>query len=142
MAVAPTLTPTPTITPTITPTATQTFGPRIVDYYKCYGAKDPKFKALTATLTDSFITGSTSADVKRPTLICDPVEADVNAGTPGPTPKNKPDLLVCYQIREKFPVQRPQNQTVQFEPAFAGQPTIVDTGYPKLLCVPAVKYGP
>ena len=143
ITVPATLTRTPTITPTITPPPTQTFGPSNVDYYKCYGAKDAKFKVLhDATLTDNFINGSTSADVRRPTLICDPVEADVNTGTPGPTPKNKRNLLVCYQIREKVPAHKPQNQTVQLEPAFAGSMETVDAGYPKLLCVPAVRYGP
>jgi phospholipase C len=67
-----------------------------LDNFKCYKAtdlKDPKFAATTVALADQFAVNDGDFEVKKPSLLCVPV--DVNgSGTANPD-----ELLTCYKSK-------------------------------------------
>lgn len=100
-----------------------------LDHYKCYKAKDlknPKFQSAAVALSDQF--ESEDAEVKKPFLVCNPVEKN------GEGISNSVDHLACYKIKSPKLVSQPKveivNQlgTVQLQAKKAF-----------LLCVPSSK---
>ena len=110
-----------------------------VDHYKCYKAKVSKgtakfAKGLQVTISDQFDGSGRTFDVKKPKLLCNPVDKK------GEGIKNAIGHQVCYQVK---PAKGSAKHTSVV--AFASdqiQSTVYTTKKEELLCVPSLKNPP
>ncbi len=99
-----------------------------LDHYKCYKAKDlkaPKFQATTLALSDQF--GSAAAEVKKPFLLCTPVDKNSEGIA------NLVDHLACYKIKTS------NSPAVNVQVSNQLGNLRLRTGKASLLCVPSTK---
>jgi phospholipase C len=116
-----------------------------LDHFKCYKAKDlkePKFAATTVALADQFTVNDGDFEVKKPSLLCVPVDKNEEGI------ENPDDLLTCYKVKgpKLAKIDRPQVEiTNQFGTAK------LEIQKPVNVCVPsrtkeaqrrACEYGP
>jgi hypothetical protein len=104
-----------------------------LESFKCYKAKDlkqPKFTAMTVTVSDEFGVNDGSFTAEKPDLICNPAAVD---GTPVTNPI---DHLACYKISgpELAKADRPQ-----FDAHDQLGTVRLRATKPALLCVPSSK---
>ncbi len=104
--------------------------PITVDHFKCYDVKvtkgTPKFEKRTVDLTDQF--GSKTVEVKKPKMLCNPVEKTHDGITTEII--NEENHLLCYDV-ERLPLGVFTNN--QFGPLQ------LDVKEKNQLCVPSTK---
>ncbi|MEE8311036.1 MAG: hypothetical protein V3R77_02180, partial [Candidatus Binatia bacterium] len=110
-----------------------------VDHYKCYKAKlargSAKFAKRQVTIEDQFESPAKTYDIKKPALLCTPVDRD------GEGIKNLDGHMMCYKAK-------PSKGQTKHEPRL-GISTAdsfvihkMDTKKEELLCVPSLKDPP
>jgi hypothetical protein len=111
-----------------------------VDHYKCYRVRvapgSPPFpKDLQVTLEDQFETPAKLYDVKKPRLLCNPVDKN------GEGIKKPDGHLACYRVR---PASGEPKHVRRVGVSTADQFVIhkIDTKKEELLCVPSLKNPP
>jgi endonuclease/exonuclease/phosphatase family metal-dependent hydrolase len=111
-----------------------------VDHYKCYKTKvtrgTSKFpKKVQASVDDQFTQQATILDVKKPQLLCNPVDKN------GEGIKNGDGHLLCYQVKPaKGEPKHPKLTGVRTADQFIEDR--VDTIKEEFLCVPSLKNPP
>ncbi|TFH20904.1 MAG: hypothetical protein E4H03_11470, partial [Myxococcales bacterium] len=112
-----------------------------VDHYQCYKVKitkgTPKFeKGKQALLDDQFAEPQRLFDLKKPKLLCNPVNVD------GQGRKNVEGHLVCYQAKPaKGEPKHAKLGGIQAADEFVAE-LLIATSKEELLCVPALKNPP
>ena len=108
----------------------------LVDHYKCYNvevSQGTKFEKRIVHLQDQF--DSKSFEVKKPKLLCNPVEK-THDGITTPIIDDQ-NHLVCYDVKPLKGEPKHQKRTVFTNNQFG--PDTLDTKKEKDLCVPSLK---